>query len=1649
MEDENDANLNAVFQKCNNNIKLFLSTVAKYTATKIDFSTKDILNVPDLFETAFEAAQKDIANKQPQHEVTGHETLIVTDNGTTDASKGLQIDNDDSRDMFESENIHNNNTNDNDDDDIVPETQFFPEDTTGSGESVDIPFYTNDMSDDESDNKIAHIHADSAAEDFTETQSQMIMVNLDQSLLRIENYSKAPSTTRVTVAENDANSTNVEIQADDDDETNNRRVDRSESSTPDLDFLTQSNEVHQLKLAAEEPQENDCDETQMFSQSIFDESTNQVIQALSPNQTSSTEDIFAVATQPPPAIFKQPMAISTPKVATKQKDVGIYDEPTQRLEPESRMSAKKTVTWERKSNQNNNSDEIFDMETQVFVQPNVTSDASAINENPDEDGIFEAETQIIEPPTDEIDIYDMPTQRLQLSRMPAKKRFQAIATESSQPANTPDWSLAARITKDDIDRHEKQLEEQRKKLDAEQKKKDKVKKNRRLFSSSSEEDENEDDLEFDLPKPVQEPPRRRKSANFIKRSNSDSDDDYNEVAVSKKSKLDGIETNPKNIKLRRVSVNLSRDEFSKLMENEVSNKSKNHAKDKLQKASSENKKNAKATTIEDTKERNLRQRTVETRNGSTNNKRKPEPVTVKPKEKRDKMEPATSSSTKSIDNAEIDKPKTRRTRKTSHTKEEPTQTRTTTTNDSLNLLPTNRRNSERVSTRNSTRQAILFTLVNPAPYTTVIPKLGGCIVDTVQLGTVLICDRVGRTFKFLYAMSKGIPIVSSRWLDVSAKNGEFEPTNSYLLVDKNSEKRYQFNLKKSLEIARHTPLFKNYHIFATHNVQPTKEEIAEIVECCGGKFADNPDKKRKPNTVAVLISNKKDSKMWNAYRKAHPDVQIVSSEGFMQSILKQKITFPDYLLFLIDISSIKRERKREILNENITLIFCLLVNFLVVVNRSCLHLIALVIIHITYTLLNEMTSILQSSKMQHDVVNALADTVENLKISALVNAAKISPLVQERTIGPRDTNGVNQTANYLKEENERIDNRCDQSSMTNNNNNKSTKYGTLNGSKFRKDVWREVNIDETPKNIIQLSDCKAISFRLAASNAERQRRAKISTDLQEKQCQWDSELELRLQQIRIDSAEKQKQNSAKRLEREKLALKAIEQIEAEAKNDEIKSNMKKTEMIEHSRKLIERANQLKRQDEIRLLFESVNANKLLFINLFELFAKTIINHQTLLNQIGKLADATNKQDTLLKRYENIIKLVNSKPITITETEQFENLCSDIKQEQNDLNDIIQSSKDLLNQIATCDAATKPTNSVPVKNELPKYPTDTNRTTNANEISVTDGNASQPQIPVIRSNNNAGSEDRIAQYFELINYHRDYYAEIQPLFTSNDDNLKKFRFNCQKSVNTPVNSISAVSVEHLQDKFKKISDLLSGNPTLLPGDIQFSAAEHPLGIKYCTFLLAKKFITQGTTVTSSHHQAAFPIAAVLVSIWQLFPDVGKLFLALLYIECPFLVPYIIPQKNGQTDTEYFKTLGYKFNDDKMEDEEQHLKRISGLQRLYSAVLITKLRRSQQHLEHPHGIEYGWIWFSNFLMLDPLPGISASLMLEFIQICGAEMCQVYKKQFMKLLILLYNQYITKLEKIDSGGPFARLKELITNIVNQNKITPPSGTLQPNFW
>lgn len=226
-----------------------------------------------------------------------------------------------------------------------------------SGETIVIPFYDkntanqseltavnsdDDDGDDDSEYVKIHFETNVSESPVDEIQSQFVMANIDQSLIRAaleENHGK--NTDRSAAAreplKTDANKENIQ----NDEPSNKEFVDRSGSTTPDLDFLTDSNE----KVAeVARPEANvDDTETQMIeteSQDIFDACTQQVQQTESPKQTLD-DDIYSMATQKMPTFKVPSMISSTPRAAPKSKpsiavaaaasEQSVYDVATQMM----------------------------------------------------------------------------------------------------------------------------------------------------------------------------------------------------------------------------------------------------------------------------------------------------------------------------------------------------------------------------------------------------------------------------------------------------------------------------------------------------------------------------------------------------------------------------------------------------------------------------------------------------------------------------------------------------------------------------------------------------------------------------------------------------------------------------------------------------------------------------------------------------------------------------------------------------------------------------------------------------------------------------------------------------------------------------------------------------------------------------------------------------------------------------------------------------------------------------------------------------------------------------------------------------------------------------------------------------------------------
>lgn len=317
---------------------------------------------------------------------------------------------------------------------------------------------------------------------------------------------------------------------------------------------------------------------------------------------------------------------------------------------------------------------------------------------------------------------------------------------------------------------------------------------------------------------------------------------------------------------------------------------------------------------------------------------------------------------------------------------------------------------------------------------------------------------------------------------------------------------------------------------------------------------------------------------------------------------------------------------------------------------------------------------------------------------------------------------------------------------------------------------------------------------------------------------------------------------------------------------------------------------------------------------------------------------------------------------------------------------------------------------------------------------------QKTIPMFYSSKNHN------YYIQLRNFLTQYEAQYKDLLEN--PNLKKFRFDCQKAVNTPVNAISSVSGSHMKDKFDKLSKLLKGERVQVL-DTYVTASQHPQGVAYCTALLAKKIVRQGDLLVSSKPEAAFPLAAITVGLWAQFPEFGMLLEAYFHRLCPYLVPMFLPQKQGQTDKEFYLSRGYTYSDDgAVEKQDKFLKRMSGIFRLRCAIWIAKTPRFLKG-HNPHGLNFGWHWLASFINLKPEPDICATLLHDFFTVCGSEFIKHYSRQFTKIINLISTEYLAVLQNIDEGGPKTRLEVFLQNILRTGQIQPPPGLLEPNIW
>lgn len=157
--------------------------------------------------------------------------------------------------------------------------------------------------------------------------------------------------------------------------------------------------------------------------------------------------------------------------------------------------------------------------------------------------------------------------------------------------------------------------------------------------------------------------------------------------------------------------------------------------------------------------------------------------------------------------------------------------------------------------------------------------------------------KLTRTTKLLVCLCVAKHITSSTWLVESAKAGKFLPPENYPIHDKLFEENFKCDIYKSIQQPNRNKLFEKKVFYLTPSVIPSYNNLANIIELCGGTIEKNrrsssvisETMKQNPGSYIVIGCQKDIHLLIDLAKVSKSHRFIYSSEYIMQSIMQQKI----------------------------------------------------------------------------------------------------------------------------------------------------------------------------------------------------------------------------------------------------------------------------------------------------------------------------------------------------------------------------------------------------------------------------------------------------------------------------------------------------------------------------------------------------------------------------------------------------------------------------------------------------------------------------------------------------------------------------------------------------------------------------------------
>lgn len=276
-------------------------------------------------------------------------------------------------------------------------------------------------------------------------------------------------------------------------------------------------------------------------------------------------------------------------------------------------------------------------------------------------------------------------------------------------------------------------------------------------------------------------------------------------------------------------------------------------------------------------------------------------------------------------------------------------------------------------------------------------------------------------------------------------------------------------------------------------------------------------------------------------------------------------------------------------------------------------------------------------------------------------------------------------------------------------------------------------------------------------------------------------------------------------------------------------------------------------------------------------------------------------------------------------------------------------------------------------------------------------------------------------------------------------LQQIRFALKYAINNSINILNEKNKTTLIEGYQKLVNLLSGQRiSTAKGNVAIT--DHNEAADWCRLRIAEKLIDR----CDKEPGLIFFAAAMAIALWQKYPDFGEIFQALLYKECPFLMPCKPPMMKNQSNNDFLQSWGFRLKEDgNCESHTIYVGRTTKFAGLLAALWITHPRRGDPM--NPFGISFGWKYFASVLNSPPDTNF-LHILVKLLEIAGMTLYQTFGKQFIKLMMTIRDYYLPAVQSSideETSALFIRLRDTVAKFFNENKFEEPRGKLVPGYW